>query len=137
MNRHIFNSLVVTALIGGSVTAFAEQEIQVRGTVDKPKGAVAQATAACLEAFAAKVVPASAHARFLIPKDHERVSTFTPNRMAFQMSMTSTSSRKELATGSCEANGRGKVQYLTARVPEPARLAALDPKTLRVAFNSR
>ena len=138
--KSILVTTVAAALIAGSTGALAN-DIVISGNANSP-GASAEdkATTACFDAFVKKVLPDS-QVRVREIDQSGGTQIFNNNAYGLQMDvyMTATlaSTHEKLATGFCTVNNNATVTRLSFRATNPAKLAGLGVKDIKLALVTR
>ena len=138
--KSILVTTVAAALIAGSTGVLAN-DIVISGNANA-RGASAEdkGTAACFDAFVKKVLPDS-QVRVRVVDQSGGTQIFNNNAYGLQMNvyMTATlaSTHEKLATGYCTVGSNAKISRLSFRVINPAKLAGLGVKDIKLALVTR
>ncbi len=136
----LFLATTVAALIAGSTGALAN-DIVISGNANK-SGASPEdkATTACFDAFVKKVLPdAAVRVRVIDQSGGAQIFNNNPYGLQMNVYMTATlaSTHEKLASGYCTVNKDAKVSRLSYRANNPAKLASLSLKDLKLALVTR
>ena len=140
LNANTTAHFLATTLIALSPSAFAAQEVVVSSSQKAPwANADSRATVACVNAFAAQIIPNSQYrVRF---SGNAVAPVFMghnpPRRMMLQMTARARGSYQKLASGVCTVAKDSRVEELTVTVNDSARLAALPLRELQLVASAR
>ncbi len=135
--KSILVTTVAAALIAGSTGVLAN-DIVISGSANS-RGVSAEdkATNACFEAFIKKVLPDST-VRVRVIDQSGGAQIFNNNAYGLQMDVDMiarlASTHEKLASGYCTVGSDAKVRRLTFRATNPAKLAGLGAKDIKLAL---
>ncbi len=136
----LFLATTVAALIAGSTGALAN-DIVISGNANKPgSSAEDKAATACFDAFVKKVLPdAAVRVRVVDQSGGAQIFNNNPYGLEMNVYMTATlaSTHEKLATGYCTVNSNAKVSRLSYHASNPAKLASLGVKDIKLALVTR
>ena len=136
----LFLATTIAALIAGSTGALAN-DIVISGSANKPGSSTEdKAATACLDAFVKKVLPdAAVRVRVVDQSGGAQIFNNNPYGLAMNVDMTATlaSTHEKLASGYCTVSSSAKVSRLSFRANNPAKLAGLGVKDIKLALVTR
>ena len=135
-----FLATTVAALIAGSTGALAN-DVVISGNANKPGASTEdKATTACFDAFVKKVLPdAAVRVRVVDQSGGAQIFNNNPYGLEMNVYMTATlaSTHEKLATGYCIVSSNAKVSRLSYHASNPAKLAGLSAKDIKLALVTR
>jgi hypothetical protein len=141
MKLTVATTAVTAMMIAGSATAFAAGDLVITGKQPSPRISLDEkAMDACFNAFAAKILPGSTvRVRTVISPGGAQVFSAAPGSIlagykVMEVTMTANSARSNalLAKSVCTVNKAAKVLNLFISVPDPAKLAGLTLKDIKL-----
>jgi hypothetical protein len=133
---------VVAALIAGSVDARADDVFVTGGSKSPAASAEDRAEGACFQAFIKQIIP-NGTARVRVEDRSGGTQIFTGHDywgaelMNVEMTAKLAKGNHLLASGYCTVDSTAKVLRLSSRVIDPAKLAAVTLKDLKLASVAR
>jgi len=136
----LFLATTVAALIAGSTGALAN-DVVISGNANKPGSSTEdKAATACFDAFIKKVLPdAAVRVRVVDQSGGAQIFNNNPYGLEMNVYMTATlaSTHEKLASGYCTVNSNAKVSRLSFHASNPAKLAGLGLKDIKLALVTR
>jgi hypothetical protein len=142
MKLTIVRMAVIAALIAGSVDTRADDVFVTGGSKSPVASAEDKAESACFQAFIKQIAPNST-VRVRVEDRSGGAQIFTGHDywgaelMNVDMTAKLAKDNHLLARGYCIVNSSAKVINLSSHVIDPARLAAVTVKDLKLASNAR
>jgi hypothetical protein len=146
MKFTLTSTLAVTALIAGSASAGAADDVIVSGSRRAPPPSLDQkATNACFNAFIAELLPGNkVRLRIVSPSDDVNVFTYEGDSlvdpykvMVVEMTATAGDGNELLAKSICKVNRHAKVLHLSTHATAAAKRAGLTLKDIHLAMTIR